>query len=58
MHVRTRMLSKVGGGPVFDNAGGLNGSLQHWLAVYAPGFQTPKFFLDADLTSALVPGQC
>ena len=33
-----------------DKTGGLNGSLQHWLAVYSLAFQSPKSFADADLT--------
>ena len=38
--------------PVDDNAGGLNGSVQHLLAVYVPEFEIPKFFWDADLKAA------
>jgi hypothetical protein len=29
-------------------SGGLNGSMQHWLGVYLPGFQSPKFFAGVD----------
>src|ERR1700732_3847941 len=35
-----------------DNSSGLNGSLQHSLAVYWPESQTPKSFEDVDLTAA------
>src|ERR1700676_2234474 len=35
-----------------DRSGGLNGSVQHLLAVYLPEFQNPKFFLDVDLSVA------
>ena len=28
--------------------GGLNRSMQHWLAVYSPEFQSPRFFADVD----------
>ena len=31
-----------------DNPGGLNGSMQHWLAVYPPEFQIPMFFVAVD----------
>ena len=31
-----------------DNAGGLKGSMQHWLAVYPPEFQIPMFFVAVD----------
>jgi hypothetical protein len=34
-----------------DKRGGLNGSVQHLLAVYLPEFEIPKFFLDADLSA-------
>jgi hypothetical protein len=30
---------------VSGNEGGLNGSMQHWLGVYLPEFQSPKFSL-------------
>ena len=33
--------------------GGLNGSLQHWLGVYWPEFQSPKFLADVDLGAGL-----
>jgi hypothetical protein len=33
---------------VADNAGGLNRSMQHWLAVYLPAFQSPKFVAGVD----------
>ena len=33
---------------VSDNAGGLKGSMQHWLAVYPPEFQIPMFFVAVD----------
>ena len=39
-------------GPSPDKSGGLNGSVQHLLAVYLPEFEIPKFFLDADLKAA------
>ena len=39
--------------PHSGNAGGLNRSVQHLLAVYLPEFEIPKFFLDADLSAAL-----
>jgi hypothetical protein len=29
-------------------SGGLNGSMQHWLEVYTPGFQSPKFVAGVD----------
>jgi hypothetical protein len=35
--------------PHSDNPGGLNGSLQHLLAVYPPESQIPKSFVAADL---------
>ena len=35
--------------PATENPGGLNGSVQHLLAVYLPESEIPKFFLDADL---------
>ena len=28
--------------------GGLNRSVQHWLAVYSPEFQSPRFFAGVD----------
>ena len=31
-------------GEVTENAGGLNRSMQHWLEVYWPGFESPRFF--------------
>jgi hypothetical protein len=31
-----------------ENRGGLNRSMQHWLAVYSPGFQSPRFFAVVD----------
>src|ERR1700681_1053062 len=37
--------------PDSSKKGGLNGSMQHLLAVYSPEFQIPKFFLDADLSA-------
>src|SRR5258708_39424248 len=36
-----------------QNVGGLNGSMQHWLGVYSPEFQSPRFFADVDLGAAL-----
>ena len=30
------------------NRGGLNRSMQHWLAVYSPEFQSPRFFAGVD----------
>ncbi len=38
--------------PVSEKTGGLNGSVQHLLAVYLPEFEIPKFFWDADLIEA------
>src|SRR5580692_13167801 len=38
--------------PVSGKSGGLNRSVQHLLAVYLLEFETPKFFLDADLGAA------
>src|SRR5450631_3927753 len=35
-----------------DKRGGLNGSVQHLLAVYLLEFQIPMFFSDADLSAA------
>jgi hypothetical protein len=29
-------------------SGGLNRSMQHWLAVYSPEFQSPRFFAGVD----------
>jgi hypothetical protein len=29
--------------PHSDKVGGLKGSTQHWLAVYLPGFEIPRF---------------
>ena len=55
---RSRLLASVKGRPAScprlqkphsDKTGGLNGSLQHLLAVYLPEFEIPKFFLDVDL---------
>src|SRR5207245_496905 len=34
--------------PVSENAGGLKGSTQHWLAVYPPEFEIPTFFVAVD----------
>jgi hypothetical protein len=34
--------------------GGLNGSTQHWLAVYLPESQNPKSFAGVDLNAALL----
>jgi hypothetical protein len=34
------------------NGGGLNGSMQHWPAVYLPEFEIPTFFSDVDLSAA------
>jgi len=39
--------------PTFDNElakkrGGLNRSMQHWLAVYSPAFQSPKLLAGVD----------
>jgi hypothetical protein len=31
-----------------EMSGGLNRSVQHWLAVYSPGFQSPRFFAVVD----------
>jgi hypothetical protein len=36
-----------------EKSGGLNGPMQHWLGVYSPEFQSPKFFADVDLGAAL-----
>jgi hypothetical protein len=33
---------------VHAKQGGLNWSMQHWLEVYSPGFQSPKSFAGAD----------
>jgi hypothetical protein len=30
------------------NPGGLNRSMQHWLEVYSPGFQSPRSFAGVD----------
>ncbi len=38
----------VGSGQVTQNPGGLNRSMQHWLAVYSPAFQSPKFVAGVD----------
>ncbi len=38
-----------GSSPHSDKRGGLNGSVQHLLAVYLPESEIPKFFLGADL---------
>ena len=27
-----------------ESQGGLNRSMQHWLEVYRPGFESPRFF--------------
>ena len=35
-----------------DKRGGLNGSSQHWLAVYLRESQNPKSFADVDLTAS------
>ena len=35
-----------------EKGGGLNGSVQHWLAVYLPESEIPKFFWDADSGAA------
>src|SRR6202049_5092000 len=40
--------------PDSDTQGALNRSLQHLLAVYSLESQSPKSFVDADLTSALL----
>jgi hypothetical protein len=37
-----------------ENAGGLNGSMQHWLGVYSPESQNPKSFAGVDLSAALL----
>ena len=34
--------------PQSDKRGGLKGSMQHWLAVYPPGFESPTFFVAVD----------
>ncbi len=34
--------------PTPDKSGGLKGSTHHWLAVYPPEFETPKFFVGVD----------
>jgi hypothetical protein len=39
--------------PHSGKRGGLNGSVQHLLAVYLPESEIPKFFLEADLSAAL-----
>jgi hypothetical protein len=39
---------KAGANEVTYNTGGLNWSMQHWLAVYSPGFQSPRFFAVVD----------
>src|ERR1700730_3125804 len=39
-------------GPHSDKRGGLNGSVQHLLAVYLPESQNPKSFVVADLSAA------
>ena len=31
-----------------DNPGGLNRSMQHWLKVYSPAFQSPRSFAGVD----------
>src|SRR5450631_3466561 len=41
--------------PSPEKSGGLNGSVQHLLAVYLPEFENPKFFLDADSSAAPPP---
>src|ERR1700730_10708944 len=33
----------ISGKPVSGNRGGLKGSTQHWLAVYPPEFEIPRF---------------
>ena len=33
---------------VHEIRGGLNWSMQHWLAVYSPGFQSPRSFAGVD----------
>jgi hypothetical protein len=33
---------------VAENPGGLNRSMQHWLAVYSPEFQSPRSFAGVD----------
>ena len=33
---------------VAENPGGLNRSMQHWLGVYSPAFQSPKFVAGVD----------
>jgi hypothetical protein len=33
---------------VLEKRGGLNRSVQHWLAVYSPEFQSPRFFAGVD----------
>jgi hypothetical protein len=35
------------------NVGGLNWSMQHWLGVYSPGFQSPRSFAGVDLGAEL-----
>jgi hypothetical protein len=36
-----------------EMSGGLNRSMQHWLAVYSPGFQSPRSFAGVDLGAGL-----
>ena len=31
-----------------QNVGGLNRSMQHWLAVYSPGFESPRSLAGVD----------
>jgi hypothetical protein len=36
-----------------EKRGGLNWSMQHWLGVYSPGFQSPRSFAGVDLGAEL-----
>jgi hypothetical protein len=38
---------------ISDKEGGLNWSMQHWLGVYSPGFQSPRSFAGVDLGAEL-----
>jgi hypothetical protein len=33
---------------VHEKLGGLNRSMQHWLAVYSPAFESPRSLADVD----------